>query len=83
MIAWVINSLRAFKAGHDLAFSDEPFYVKSRQEFKQGAQAAVAAAKEGYRNPAPRERLIRKPFRILLAILIAIFVIAVMFGGRF
>lgn len=85
MISTIINSLRAFKGLYDLIFSDKKFYADSRAELKNGVGYSIEQFKEGYNNPRPASEkpiLIRKPFKIMLMILIAVFLIAVMFGQR-
>jgi hypothetical protein len=85
MISTIINSLRAFKGLYDLIFSDKKFYVDSRAELKNGVGYSVEQFKEGYNNPTPASEkpvLIRKPFKVMLYILLGIFLLAVMFGGR-
>ena len=85
MISTVINSLRVFKGLYDLVFSDKKFYVDSRAELKNGIGYSIEQFKEGYNNPRPASEkpvLIRKPFKILLLVLVAVFLLAVMFGQR-
>jgi hypothetical protein len=85
MISTIINSLRAFKGLYDLIFSDKKFYVDSRAELKNGVGYSVEQFKEGYNNPRPvseKPVLVRRPFKILLIILVAVIFLAVMFGGR-
>jgi hypothetical protein len=84
-VSSVINSLRAFKGMYDLIFSDEKTYIDARAEFKNGIGYSIEQFKEGCNNPTPAAEkpvLIRKPFKIMLYILLAIFLLAVMFGGR-
>ena len=84
MVSSVINSLRAFKGLYDLIFSDKKFYVDSRAELKNGVGYSIEQFRQGYNNPRPASEkpvLIRKPFKIMLCILFAIFLLAVMFTG--
>ncbi len=78
----VINSLRAFKGLYDLAFSEDQFYVEQRAEFLGGVRHCVEQAKEGFRNPPPPRVYVRKPFKILLGILMFFLVLAVLFGSQ-
>jgi len=85
MISALLNSLRAFKGLYDLVFSDEKFYVDSRAELKNGVGYSIEQFREGYNNPRPASEkpvLIRRPFKVMLMILITVFLIAVMFGQR-
>ena len=82
MVSSVINSLRAFKGLYDLAFSEDQFYVEQRAEFLGGVQHCIEQAKEGYHNPPASQVYVRKPFKILLGILMFVFFLAVLFGGR-
>ena len=81
----VINSLRAFKGMYDLIFSDEKTYIDARAEFKNGIGYSIEQFKEGCNNPTPAAEkpvLIRKPFKILLGILMLVLFLAVLFGGH-
>jgi hypothetical protein len=82
MVSSVINSLRAFKGLYDLAFSEDQFYVEQRAEFLGGVRYSVEQAREGYQNPPPRRVYVRKPFKILLGILMFVLFMAVLIGGR-
>jgi hypothetical protein len=82
MLSSVINSLRVFKGLYNLAFSEDQFYVEQRAEFLGGAQHCVEQAKEGYRNPPPPRAYVRKPFKLLLGILIFVLFVAVLIGGH-
>jgi len=82
MLSSVINSLRVFKGLHDLAFAEDQFYVEQRAEFLGGVRHCIEEAKEGYRNPPPSQVYVRKPFNILLGILILVLFLAVLIGGR-
>ena len=83
MLSSVITSLRVFKGLYDLLFSDEKFYVDSRAELKNGVGYSIEQFKAGLNEPpVPREPLIRKPFKFMLYVLLAIFILAVMFGQR-
>jgi len=82
MLSSVINSLRAFKGLHDLAFSEDQYYVEQRAEFLEGVRHCIKQAKEGYRNPPPSQVYVRKPFKILFGILMFISFLAVLIGGR-
>ncbi len=76
MIGTLVNSLRVFKGLYDLAFSEDPFYVEQRAELLGGARHCVEQAKEGYRDPLPAQEHVRKPFKVLLGILIFILFLA-------
>jgi hypothetical protein len=78
----VINSLRVFKALYDLAYSEDQFYVEQRAEFLGGVRHCIEQAKEGYRNPPPAREYVRKPFKVLLGILMFVLFLAVLLGGR-
>jgi hypothetical protein len=82
MVSSVINSLRAFKGLYDLAFSEDQFYVEQRTEFLGGVRHCIEQAKEGYHNPPPPRAYVRKPFKVLLGILIFVLLLAVLVGGR-
>lgn len=82
MLSSVMNSLRAFKGLHDLAFSEDQFYVEQRAEFLGGIRHCIEQAKEGYRSPPRSREYVRKPFKILLGILIFVLFLAVLIGGR-
>jgi hypothetical protein len=85
VLSSVINSLRVFKGLYDLFFSDEQFYVDSRAEPKNGVGYSIEQFREGYNNPRPASEkpvLMRKPFKIMLCVLLALFLLAVMFGQR-
>ena len=82
MVSAVINSLRAFKVLYDLAFSEDQFYVEQRAEFLGGIRHCIEQAKEGYRNPPSTPIYVRKPFRILLGILMLVLFLAVLIGGH-
>jgi hypothetical protein len=82
MLSSVINSLRVFKGLYDLAFSEDQFYVDQRAEFLGGARHCVEQAREGYRNPPPPRAYVRKPFKVLLGILMFVLFLAALIGGR-
>jgi hypothetical protein len=82
MLSSVINSLRLFKGLYDLAFSEDQFYVEQRAEFVGGVRHCIEQANEGYRNPPPPREYLRKPFKILLGILMFVLFLAVLIGGR-
>jgi hypothetical protein len=82
MVSSVINLLRAFKGLYDLAFSEDQFYIEQRAEFLGGVRHCIEQAKEGYHNPPPSQVYVRKPFKILLGILIFVLFLAVLIGGR-
>ncbi len=82
MISTVINSLRVFKGLYDLAFSEDQFYVGQRAEFLGGVRHCVEQAKEGYHNPPPPQVYVRKPFKVLLGILMFVLLLAVLIGGQ-
>ena len=85
MLSSVINSLRAFKGLYDLVFSDEKFYVDSRAELKNGIGYSIEQFREGYNDPRPASEkpvLIRKPFKIMLYVLLAVLLIAQVLGGQ-
>jgi hypothetical protein len=82
MIATFINSLRIFKGLYDLAFSEDQFYVEQRVKFLGGVRHCIEQAKEGYQNPPPSQVYVRKPFKILLGILIFVLFLTVLIGAR-
>jgi hypothetical protein len=82
MVPSVINSPRAFKGLYDLAFSEDQFYVERRAELLGGVRHCMEQAKEGYRIPPPPQEYVRKPFKILLGILMLVLFLAVLFGGH-
>jgi len=82
MVSSVINSLRAFKALYDLAFSEDQVYIEQRAEFLGGIRDCIEQAKEGYRNPLPAQGFVRKPYKVLLGILMFVLFLAVLMGGR-
>jgi hypothetical protein len=82
MLSSVINSLRVFKGLCDLAFSEDQFYVEQRAEFLGGVRHCIEQAKEGYRNPLPAQAFVRKPYKVLLGILMFVLFLAVLIGGR-
>jgi hypothetical protein len=82
MLSSIINTLRVFKGLHDLAFSEDQFYAEQRAEFLGGAQHCVEQAREGWHNPAPARTYVRKPFKIILGILLLVLIVAVIVGGR-
>ena len=82
MISTIINSLRPFKGLCDLSFSEDQFYTQQRAEFLGGIHCCVEAAKHGWRTPPMVKTYVRKPFKVLLGILIFVFFLAVTFGGR-
>ena len=82
MLSRVINSLRVFKGLCDLAFSEDQFYVEQRAEFMRGVRHCIEQAKEGNRNHPPPQGYVRKPFKILLGILMFVLFLAVLIGGH-
>ena len=82
MVPSVINSLRVFKGLYDLAFSEDQFYVDQRAEILRSVQHCIKQAKEGYHNPLPPRVYIRKPFKLLLGILIFVLFLALLIGGQ-
>jgi hypothetical protein len=82
MLSSVINSLRIFKSLHDLAFSEDQFYVEQRAEFLGGVRQCIERAKEGFRNPPPPRVCVRKPFKVLLGILMFVLFLTVLMGGH-
>ena len=82
MLGNIINSIRVFKGLYDLAFSEDQFYAQQRAEFLGGINHCVEQAKEGYQNPPPPRVYVRKPFKILLGILMLVLFLAVLIGGR-
>ena len=82
MLGKIINSIRVFKGLYDLAFSEDQFYAEQRAEFLGGINHCVEQAKEGWHNPPPPRAYVRKPFKILLGILIFVLFLAVLIGGR-
>jgi hypothetical protein len=82
MLGNIINSIRVFKGLYDLAFSEDQFYAEQRAEFLGGINHCVEQAKEGWHNRPPPRAYVRKPFKVLLGILIFILLAAVLIGGR-
>jgi hypothetical protein len=82
MLSSVINSLRAYKGLYDLAFSEDQFYVEQRAEFLRGIHHCVEQAKEGWSNLPESKVYVRKPFKVLLGILMFVLFLAVLIGGR-
>jgi hypothetical protein len=82
MLSSVINSLRACKGLYDLAFSEDQLYLAQRAEFLGGVRHCIEGAKEGFRNPPPPRVYVRKPFRILLGILMFVLFLTVLIGGH-
>jgi hypothetical protein len=82
MLSSVINSLRVFKGLYDLALSEDQFYFEQRAELLGGVRHCIEQAKEGYRNPPPPGEYVRKPFKILLGILMFVLFLAVLIGGH-
>jgi hypothetical protein len=82
MLSSVISSLRVFKGLYDLAFSEDQFYVEQRAEFLGGVQHCVEQAREGWHNASPAKTYVRKPFKIVLGILMLFLIAAVIVGGR-
>ena len=82
MLSSVINSLRVFKGLYDLAFSEDQFYIEQRAEFLGGVRHCIEQVKEGYHNPPPPQVYIRKPFKVLLGILMFVLFLAVLIGGH-
>lgn len=82
MLSSIINTLRVLKGLYDLAFSDDQFYVEQRSEFLGGIQHCVEQAREGWHSPTPSRTYVRKPFKIVLGILIFVLFLVVIFGGR-
>ena len=81
MLSSVIYSLRVFKGLYDLAFSEHQFYIEQRAEFLGGVRHCIEQAKEGYHNPPIPAVCARKPFKILLGILMFVLFLAVLIGG--
>jgi hypothetical protein len=82
MLSSVINSLRAFKGLYNLAFSEDQFYAEQRAEFLGGIHHCLEQAKEEWRNPTETKVYVRKPFKIMLGVLIIVLLLAVLIGGR-
>jgi hypothetical protein len=82
MVSSVINSLRAFKGLYDLDFSEDQCYVEQRAEFLGGIRYCVEQAREGLQSPSPARTCVRKPFKIVLGILMFVLFLAVIVGGR-
>jgi len=82
MISTVINSLRLFKGLYNLAFSEGQLYAEQRDEFLGGVQHCIEQAKQGYSNPQPLRVCIRKPFKVLVGILMFLLFVVVLFGGH-
>jgi hypothetical protein len=71
-----------FEGLHDLAFSDDQFYVEQRSEFLGAIHHCVEQAREGWHDPAFARTYVRKPFKIILGILMLVLFLAVIVGGR-
>ena len=82
MLSSIIIGLRVFKGLYDLAFSEDQFYVEQRAEFLRGVGYCIEQAKDSYRNPPPAREYVRKPFKVMLGILMFILFLAVLIGGR-
>jgi len=82
MLSTFINSIRVFKGLYDLAFAKDQFYVEQRAEFLGGVQHCVEQAREGWHNPSPTRTYVRKPFKVVLGILMLVLIVAVIVGGR-
>jgi hypothetical protein len=79
---WV-NTARALKALYDLSFSQEPFYVNSRVELRNGVRQSVAQFRAGLSEPlAERRPLIRRPFKIMLYVLLTLCLVCVLLTGH-
>jgi hypothetical protein len=79
MINNAVNSLRALKGLYDFVSSDKKFYVDSRAELKNGVGYSIQQFREGLTNPRPaseKPALIRIPFKIALAILVAVIMLS-------
>ena len=72
------NLLRAW-------FSNDPEYKERRDRDARAFQREVIEPfKEGYNNPRPASEkpvLIRKPFKIMLAVLLAVIILSMIVGG--
>ena len=79
---WV-NAARALKAVSDLAFSEEPFYVDSRAELRNGIGYSIEQFRSGFDDP-PSERppRIRKPFKVMLCLLGVLVLVSIVFGSH-
>jgi hypothetical protein len=82
MLSTVINSIRVFKGLYDFVFSEDQFYIEQRAEFLGGVRHCVEQAEEGWRNPPESKVYVRKPFRILLGVLIFVLLLAATFAGH-
>jgi hypothetical protein len=83
MISNWVNIARALKALYDLSFSQESFYVNSREELRSGVRRTVEQFQAGLSEPpAERPLLIRQPFKIMLYFLLAVCFVAIILSGR-
>jgi hypothetical protein len=76
--AWLNLFRAAFNIGK-IWFSDAPEYVEVRNQVRAGwEENAIKPFNEGLHGPSrKKQKLIRKPFRIALVVLILAFVICV------
>ncbi len=59
--------------------------MDSRAELKNGVGYSIEQFREGYNNPRPASEkpvLIRKPFKTMLYVLLAVLLIALFVGGQ-
>jgi hypothetical protein len=92
MISITINTLRASKAVLDLIFSDKPENRRQREELVHEWECMKEQARQGIREfndlrtgrkvLPPEEPMIRKPFQIALWILLAVTLLAMLWGGN-
>lgn len=82
MLSSIIIAVRVFKGLYDLAFSEDQFYAEQRSEFLGGIHHCVEQAREGWHNPSPARAYVRKPFKIILGVLMMVLFLAVIARGR-
>jgi hypothetical protein len=82
MSNWV-NIARALKALPDLSFSQEAFYVNSREELCNGIRHTIEQFQTGLSEPSvERPSLIRQPFKTMLYFLLALILVSIALGSR-
>jgi len=91
MIGTAINSLRAWKAIWDMMCSEKPEHRRQREELMQEWECIKQQAREGAREVndlrlgrkvlASEQPMIRGPFKTALWILLAVILVAMLFGG--
>ena len=83
MISNWVNTARVLKALYDLSFSQEPFYVDSRADFRRGIRHTTEQIQAGLTEPLVEQPpLIRKPFKVMLYLLLALVLASVVLGNR-